>query len=443
MAQRTSVIPESAGQVAGKLLKFKPSSVTVDEARAAMMAAKESAVTTRNGVAVPTFIREASERGQGGNIPSGRPTNSAQAFLDSAKAKVAALKVPQGRRVNLNAMVEHGYLLQAEADALLAESSGAQAPEPPKVEDVLEPEPTLEVIPVTENEPAPEPAPVRVAADEIKPEIRSVETNEFVGRIFREGKDWVAEITYKNGAGQERFTANSKDELMVKLLEGKGHGTVKVREVVKENKRRLLYGEENDNWDFFFNEVKNSHGLTVEQYRELPEQSQALIQDTIQAEQIIRFQQNWPEYYYTQKNFQKVGKYLNAKKPESWPLTYRNMEIAYRDLSEQNELEVRPTPRVDVAPQAAPEVQAQPVASKTEDSASAPAALVAAAAPVVRKRASTGLIPGSSSASSSDGSGKAEDGTKQREPSVTELRALSDADLKRIATKDRKFGVRY
>jgi hypothetical protein len=442
MANRTSVIPESAGQVRDKFLKFKPAGGSVEEARAAMIASQESAVTTRNGVAVPSFIKEAASRGQGGNVPSGRPANSQVAFLESAKAKIAALKVPQGRRVNLDAMVAHGYLLQAEADALLAESNGVTAPaEAPvvKIEDVTEPEVTPE--PVAVAEPVIE-QPVRVAVEPDAGQAKIVENSEFVGKIYRDGKEWVAEISYKNGAGTERFTANSKDDLMLKVLEGKGHGTVKVREVVKENKRRLLYGDENDTWDFFFDEVKASHNLTVEQYNALPAESRALIQDTIQAQQILAFQQDWPEYYATARNFEKIGKYLNKR---GWPLTRRNLELAYKDLTADEELDLRPVlsvAKVDAAP-AAPE-PVQSVATVVEDSTPAPAAPAAPApAPVVRKRGTTGLIPGSSSVSSVDGAPKAEDGNKSRELSVSELRAMPIADLKRIAVKDRKYGTRY
>ena len=446
MSNRTSVIPESAGQVRDQLLKFKPAGGSVEEAREAMLKARESAVTTRGGVAVPKFIQDAG-RGQGGNIPSGRPEDSQRALADSAKAKISALRIPQGTKVNLEAMVEKGLLVQAEVDALLAETGV----EPCHRSTVVASQPLAEpnqvavvdeIPPAAEPEPepvaAPEP-PARVAADEPN-QVKTVETNEFTARMYRDGKEWVADITYKNGAGQERFTANSKDELMLKVLEGKGHGTVKVREVVKEQKRRLLYGDENDTWDFFFAEVKESHGLTVEQYNALPEASRALIQDTIQAQQILAFQQNWPEYYATQKNFEKIGKYLNKR---GWPLTYRNLELAYKDLTADDELDLRPAQRVDVAPQAAPEVQAQPVAPKVEDSTPVVAAPAAPAATVVRKRGTTGLIPGSSSVSSIDGTTRAEDGTKQRELSVAELKALPPAELKRIATKDRKFGQRY
>jgi hypothetical protein len=119
------------------------------------------------------------------------------------------------------------------------------------------------------------------------------------------------------------------------------------------------------------------------------------------------------------------------------------LELSYKDLTADDELDLRPAQRVDVAPQATPEVQAQPVAPTVEDSTPVVAAPAAPAATVVRKRGTTGLIPGSSSVSSIDGTTRAEDGTKQRELSVAELKALPPAELKRIATKDRKFGQRY
>ena len=448
MTTRVSSIPDSAGQVRDKLLKFKQGGQTVEEARAAMISGREAATTTGGGTKVPAFIKEAATRGQGGNTPTDRPETSQEAFLASAKNKIANLRVPPGRRINLVAMQEHGMLTQDEVDALMADANGT-VPAPvaakaeSKVEDFLEPEevtPAVAEPPVVPAEPAVPPA--RVAAEE--GQVRKVETQDFVGSIFRDGKDWVAEIVYKNGAGTERFTANSKDELMTKLLEGKGHGTVKVREVVKERKRQLLYGEENDNWDYFFGKVKESHGLTIEQYLALPEASRQLIQDNIQAVDIIAFQQNWPEYYYSTKNFQLVGKYLNNKKPEPWPLTYRNLEIAYRDLTADEELEKRPAPavaKIDVAPQATP-VSAQSVAPSAEDSAVAAAAPAVTVAPVVRKRGTTGLVPGSSSASN-EAPKQPEDGTQQRELSEKELRTMPIKDLAGLAKQGRKYGTRY
>jgi hypothetical protein len=281
-------------------------------------------------------------------------------------------------------------------------------------------------------------APARVAAED-QNGVKQIETAKFFGRIFREGKDWVAEITYKNGAGTERFTAPSKDDLMLKLLEGKGHGTVKVRETVQDYKRRIMTGDENDTWDFFFQQVKESHNLTVEQYNALPKESRDLVQDTIQAQQILAFQQSYPEYYATAANFERIAKYLNKR---SWPLTYHNLELAYSDLTAEELLDARPVERVDVAPKAAPEVPAQPVAAHVEDSTAPAAAPAAPVAPVARKRGATGLIPGSSSASN-EAAPRTEDGTKQRALSEKELKALPDAELKRIATQGRKYGVRY
>lgn len=441
---KTSIIPESAGQVRDKLLKFKQGGPSVEEARAAMLANREAATTTGGGTKVPAFIKEAATRGQGGNTPADRPETSHEAFLASAKNKISNLRVPPGRRINLEAMRDHGMLTQDEVDALMADANKTAPVEsvaaaPTKVEDFLEPEEVIAAPP----EPLVEPVapPVRVAADE--GQVRKVENAAFTASIFRDGKEWVAEIVYKNGAGTERFTANSKDDLMAKVLEGKGHGTVKVREVVKENKRRLLYGEENDTWDYFFDKVKETYGLTAEQYLALPEAVKQLNQDNIQAVEIIAFQNAWPEYYGTVRNFEKIGKYLNNKKPESWPLTYRNLELAYKDLSADDELELRPVPaaKIDVAPQATP-VSASPVAPKVEDSTSPAPAPAVVVAPVTRKRGTTGLVPGSSSASN-DAPKRTEDGTQQREPSEKELRTMPIKDLAGLAKQGRKYGSRY
>lgn len=441
MANRSTVIPDSKGEVQAKLLRFKQGGPSVEEARNAMIAGREAATTTGGGTKVPSFIKEAATRGQGGNVSADRPASSHEAFLASAKAKLQPIKArAAGRPINLEKMRDAGLISQDEIDALLADANGTVViPAAPtvNVEDYIDSE---EVIPAA-AEPAVAPiaaAPARVAAED--GQARKVENSHFIGSIFREGKDWVAEIVYKNGSGTERFVANSKDDLMAKLLEGKGHGTVKVREVVKESKRRLLYGEENDTWDFFFKQVEESHGLTVDQYNALPEASRALVQDTVQAQQILAFQTNWPEYYATAKNFENVAKYLNKR---NWPLTYRNLELAYKDLTADDELDLRPAARVDVAPQATPEVQAQPVAARVEDSTAPVAAPAAAVAPVVHKRGTSGIVPGSSSAASNEPAARAEDGTAQRVLSEKELRALPISELARIAKQTRKYGQRY
>jgi hypothetical protein len=307
----------------------------------------------------------------------------------------------------------------------------------PVPEPVAQPEPVA-AVPVVERQPAVEPEPQR----------KRVETKKFVGEIFKDGKDWVAELNYKNGAGTERFTAGSKDDLMMKILEGKGHGTVKVRETVQ----RYKLGDVYDDWSIFYNEVKESHGLSIEEYNALPDQSRKFVQDTVQAAYLMEFIATYPEYYAVTPNRDRIYQYLNSRKI---PLTLHNLELAYRDLNEDDLLETRPVQK-EVLPTTAaqvPATSAQVTVPQTEDSVvEVPAAPAVAATPApVRKRGTTGLIPGQSSAvPATESAPLTEDGKKSQEPSEQELREARDAAtrgdfsaLKRIATQGRKYGARY
>jgi hypothetical protein len=401
---KTPDVPRWSKDVQDKMLKFKPGGPSVEEARQAMLEGAEAANVFNKGgrvEKVPEFIiAERAKRGVGGNTPVNSPTRQ------------------------------------------------------PDVEDVIEAEPVRQAaVPVVQPEPTPvavAPVPVieRIAVPAEEDKRKRVETKKFVGEIYKDGKEWIAELTYKNGAGTERFTAGSKDDLMIKLLEGKGFGTTKVRETVQ----RYKLGDIFDGWDIFFNEVKNTYGLTMEEYNKQPENVRQFHQDNIQAAAILEFKALYPEYYAINENFEKIGQYLNSRKV---PLTLHNLELAYRDLSEDDLLTSRPVQKEVVvsAPQVqTPQVTVQVAPPQTEDSVveAPPApAVVAPVAPVRKRAATTGLVPGSSSAvpSSDTVPAKTEDGTRGVEPSEQELRELRDAatrgdfsGLKRIATANRRYG---
>lgn len=451
-------LPATAAQVRDRLLKFKQGGPSVEEAKAAMLAAKEAAVTTRMGAKVPQFIEEESGRGRGGNVPVRNTAVIQHAeLLASARKKIAALKIPQGKRVNLDKMRDAGMITQPEIDALLLDKEG-KAPNPDEelseevLSQILEEEPTPTEptrVPVTPpiSEVPIETPPVELAQAPLDSR-KTVETKKFTGQIFKDGKEWVAELVYKNGSGTERFTASNKDDLMLKVLEGKGYGTVKVRETVQ----RYKVGDTPDDWDYFFKQMKESHGLTVEQFNALPEASRDSIQDTIQTAEAITFQENYPEYYNSAHNWQLIMKFLGSRK---WPLTVHNLELAYRELGDEDLLESRPktAPPPEPQPQvSAPANAPVPVDSGTAVPSPAPAAPAASAAeptaPAVRKRVSTGLIPGSSSAAPENPAPKkTEDGDKPQELSETELRRAAKEDLsafkRQWITPTRKYGVRY
>jgi hypothetical protein len=463
MADKTSAIPNSTGQVQKQFLNkdFLPKG-SVEEARAAMLAAKEPVRTIRG---VPSFIKKATpDRGEGGNTPvesipaaapivvrtpqteAPEPTNNGlirdartvHALKYNAYQKMRSAGLRTGESVDLVQLVRDGILTKDEAEVLL----GAPITIEEELEETTEPE--VAVIPSAtpvEHE--------RVAAVPPEPEIEVFEDPNFTIRRFRDGKLWVGEITYKNGAGTERFTGASKDELMTALLRGKANATLKVRETSEKYKKQVreaALGKNPDTWDYFFDILHETHGLTVEQYNALPETSREAVIDSLRTVEATKFLNEYPEYYPTEANFKAMGEFLNKEK---WPLTYRNLQLAYFHLSEMGLLETKPVEQV-VAPAApepaapAPVVSVQPAATPVEDSTAAatPAVSPSATAPApaaapARKRGTTGLIPGSSSAAPT--APRTEDRNRPQEPSEKELRTMPMADLKRIATQGRKY----
>ena len=250
-----------------------------------------------------------------------------------------------------------------------------------------------------------------------------VENAKFSARIFQEDGEWVAEIVYKNGAGTERFTAASKQALNLKLLEGKGNATLRVRESI----RREKYGTELDKV------YTLPDYMTQEAFDAMPALAQQGMIDTIATQAAFDLHQAHPEFYINEENSLKIQKFLNKRE---LPYTVRNMEYAYYELEESEELDSRPTPQL-----VAPSVIAP--APRVEDSApaaapaTAPVSTVAApAAPAVvtRKRGTTGLRPGDSSAANTE-LDQTEEGQKPSEPSEAELRKLPLSELQARARK--------
>ena len=255
------------------------------------------------------------------------------------------------------------------------------------------------------------------------PQEDKVENSKFSARIFQEDGEWVAEIVYKNGAGTERFTAASKQALNLKLLEGKGNATLRVRESI----RREKYGTELDKV------YTLPDYMTQEAFDAMPALAQQGMIDTLATQEAFALHQAHPEFYINEENSLKIQKFLNKRE---LPFTVRNMEYAYYELEESEELDSRPTPQL-----VAPSVIAP--APRVEDSApaaapaTAPVSTVAApAAPAVvtRKRGTTGLRPGDSSAANTELE-ETEESQKSSEPSEAELRKLPLSELQARARK--------
>jgi hypothetical protein len=482
-SRNVSSIPPTTGAVQEKLLKFKQGGPSVEEARAAMLAAKEPASTFRNpGGAVPKFIRErqdapgaptatavvtpaapasaAAEPNPQVSLESSSPMKNDQGErkggnapaietpLQSGLRKVAyavrLYNLPPKTVIDLNQLAAmktttgENYLSPEEVAALQASQAKAPVPAEPEAAAV-----SAQPVIADETVPA-HPTITRVAVEDTT--RQHYDDKKFSVEVYFD-KDadvderWVAELTYKNGSGMERFTAPSRDKLTMKMAIGKANGTVKVRETVQ----RYKLGNEYNTWDYFFDKVKESHGVTKEEFLKLPQTSQDLIQDAIQAVEMTEFLKLYPEYYGTQGNLDKIGALLNKAKV---PLTLHNMELAYTELNDAELLETKPVSSRRVvelpAPAAATRVEdSTPVTAPPAAPAPAAAAAVVPAAPV-RKRVTTGIVPGSSSAAPSGATLTTEEGTEQPGLSVAELRALGNtkegmAQLRRLATVGRVY----
>jgi len=279
---------------------------------------------------------------------------------------------------------------------------------------------------------APEPPPPAVPASSTDG-VERLENAKFVLAIFQENGEWVGEITYKNGAGVERFAAPTRKALDMRLLEGKANATLRVRQAI----RREKFGEQE--LDKFY---PLPDGLTTAEFNAMPEVAQGALIDGVATKEAVVFRDTHPEFYAITENSQKIQQFLFK---QNLPITVRNLEYAFKELMEGEEeplLVVRPQPTLPVTPSVPPvapvAVDSAPVAAVEP---TAPAVAPAAPpAPPVRKRGTTGLQPGFSSAGNTELD--AEEGNKSREPAEAELRNLPLEELRRRARatyKPRQF----
>ena len=269
------------------------------------------------------------------------------------------------------------------------------------------------VRPRTEEATTPQPQVRTEGISAPKTTTERVETKDFTAEIRQDNGKWVGEIVYKNGAGTERFVAPTKNELTLKMLVGKANATVKVRKM----KREQLFGSELDKSYKF-------EGLTQEQWDAMPAAAQQEVIDAAAAKAAMAFKMEHPEYISTEENWNKIRRFLDARQ---LPITYTNLEYAFDALTEDEELTVRTEkPAVVVAPS----VEDSASVAETVQVAPAPAPAPASATPV-RKRGTTGLQPGFSSAGNTE-LDATEDGKKSRELSEAELRALPLSEHKKL-----------
>ena len=265
-----------------------------------------------------------------------------------------------------------------------------------------------------------------VAVVEPAAQVEKIENAKFSLEIKHEDGEWVAEITYKNGAGVERFTAPSRNALNLKLLEGKANATLRVREAI----RREKYGTDLDKV------YTLPEYMTQEAFDALPALAQQGMIDTLATQEAYALHSVHPEFYINENNSLKIQKFLNKR---DLPFTVRNMEFAYYELEESDELDSRPKPEI-----VAPSVPATTPSAEDSAAAAASSAPVASATPApaapavaVRKRGTTGLRPGDSSAGNTELE-QTEESQTPREPSEAELRKLPLSELQKLARKTYK-----
>lgn len=311
---------------------------------------------------------------------------------------------------------DRGLSVEEARAAMVAAGEAPQSVRGP-VQKVNTPEELPEPMAGPEPEVIAAPAPVPTVAP-VKEETERVENGDFIAEIKRENGQWVAAIQYKNSnKGVEKFIADTKTALMLKLLEGKGNATLRVNKAVREarvgQKPDLAY-----TW--------NPEDLSQADYDAMDAKNKKIFIQNIEIANTIRFRDSHPEYLPTDDNSKRLQNYLLD---QGWPCTDHNLDIAYRFLLGEDSLDVREAPieQVSVLPVAPRTVDSVPAAPPTPVSTVVPAP--AAPAAVTRKRGTTGLRPGFSSAT--------EDGleapSKPNEPSEAELRKMSIKDLRRIA----------
>lgn len=251
--------------------------------------------------------------------------------------------------------------------------------------------------------------------------VERLENSKFVLEICQEDGEWVGRITYKNGAGTEEFRADTRKALDMKLLEGKAHATLKVREVL----RRDQYHDDLD-------KVYDIPGYTQDAFDALTPEAQSLVIDSIASKAAIEFIQTTPEFFGCKENETRLMSFLHKR---NLPVSAKNLKYAFEELVD--DLEQRPQAKVSV-----PETPAPVVATVAADSApTTPAASISvstpptpAAAPTtdVRKRGSFGFKPGFTSLAPSEFVESTESGKKNNEPSEKEARSMTTEELAKL-----------
>jgi hypothetical protein len=379
MSKFDEAAPQRTKTKVGEVLKFRDGGLSVEDARKAMLAA--------------------------GQAPSGMVARSPQ---------VEATVVPEPI---VPAVVLPAVIPPVVADVIETDfEDDVEVPKPP-VALVI---PAAQAVPSTPQK------------------IERVENAQFLAEIKQENGKWVAEIRYKNGSGTERFVADTKNQLMVKLLEGKGHATLRVNKAVRREKL---------GWAELDRQYPLPEGISTEDFDKMGDKQQDHLLLTVATQQTIMFREAHPEFYRDpeNKNAKKLSDFLGEHK---LPITLRNLEYAFDELTDIHlpaEVRLEEKPGVQLAPVITGLEQPAPATAPARmDSAPIPAVAPPAvptpgvpvgAAVTVRKRGTTGLQPGNSS--SEPEPVKPEGGSGPRQLSEAEARKMPLNELSRIVRAER------
>jgi nitrogen fixation protein FixH len=395
----------------GEVAKFKDRGPSVDEARAAMLAAGE----TPAGLLIQTTKEVA--KAAGGNLP---------VVPVAAPSRVQRKTPTQARLTLLNPDGTDGETTVITAKStfelngiISRNNQMAQKNKKHIRVDFIDPNESVQEVETLNASAAVVVEPHAAVADEDEP-VEVTENAKFRLEIKQTDGKWIAEIAYKTGGGVERFEATSRKALNMKLLEGKAHATLRVREAI----RREKYGVQLD--EFY----TLPDYMTQEAFDSLPQPAQQGIVDAVAMNEALTLHKIHPEFYITEENSEKMQRFLNNKK---LPYTVTNLVYAYEELAEAEELETRPVPTP------APSVsRAQTPAGDSAAAGRVPTVVPATSdlpVPVsaVRKRVSTGLQPGQSSTVSTElESVPTEEAAKpSSEPTEAELRSMPLSELKK------------
>lgn len=394
-------------------LKFRDQGVSVEEARKRMLEAgetpqglltsvvKEVTKTVAPGTATPVPQAAPSR------VTKKTPTQARLTLINPDGTDGDTTIITAKSTFELNSLLQRNHALaQKNKRNVRVELIDPNVTEPEVVVETAVPEIVQPVVTAVEEE------------EEVTPPVEVSENNKFRLEIRQEDGEWTAEITYKTGGGVERFTAPSRKALNMKLLEGKAHATLRVREAI----RREKYGVELDQV------YTLPEYLTQEAFDALPEPAQRGIIDALAVQETLMLHKMHPEFYITEENSIRMQKFLNNK---GLPFTVTNLIYAYEELAEAEELETRPIQKIEpTVPKSQPPAGDSAAADKNVVVAST---TPASPAPVsaVRKRMTTGLVPAQSSAVTTElETVAAEETPKSSEPSEAELRTMPLSELK-------------